>query len=230
MMNVSEEAVIVPTARLMRTDMTEEAIKVVTVAALWTAPLTSMVLQRQLLTRSQTLTMVVVAVTFLVAFARQVVCVANFLSICPVQKAIESCSVRTWKLPIDALLIGIERYELWSGLFFGCDIDNRSVAALLTDRGPGIVCGRGTWCGSDRHGFGRRRSHDLCLRRLRLRLRLRNSRWWRHSGCSSLLHRRIRVGPAWQILRSKDVGNLKHSEWQLLEAFLSWICLQDTDT
>ena len=134
--HIGEEALVVPAARLVRADVAEEAVKVVAVAALWTAPLTGMVFERQLFAGSQTLAVVVVAVPFLVAFTGQMIRVADFLVIGSFQQTIEGSPVCSGQFCIDALLMNVEQDKLWWWLLLGCHIDNGGIAALFTDCGP----------------------------------------------------------------------------------------------
>lgn len=111
-MHVLEPAIIIVAILAVWTDMAVSAVRVPTVATLWTASLTSALLKYQLLARTQAFAMVIVTVLSRFTLAVQMIIVANFLVAYALKEAGGCCRIGTWQRRVNAFLIGVEDNEL----------------------------------------------------------------------------------------------------------------------
>ena len=121
--NLLEPTFIVVALLPIWTHVAISAVKVSTSATVWTTSSTSTVLKHQPLTRTQTLTVVVIAVFSSFALAIEMVVVADLLVANTLAETGGGCLIGTWENSVDAFIEGVQKDALAGRCLFGRDID-----------------------------------------------------------------------------------------------------------
>jgi hypothetical protein len=120
---VLEPAVIVVTILAIRTNMSISAIPVPAIATIWTTSRTSTLLEHQLLSRTQALAMIVVAVLASFTLAVEMIVIADFLVLHAFSETDGGCLVGAWQCKVETFFVSVEEDELAVCCLFACDVD-----------------------------------------------------------------------------------------------------------
>ena len=127
-MYILEPTIVVVTSLAVGTNMSISAVKVPAAATVWTTSRTSALLEYQLLTGAQALSMVVVAVLASFTLAIQMIVVADFLVLNSVKVADGGCWVGAWQCRVEAFFVSVEEDKLAVCCLLACDVDGLGCA------------------------------------------------------------------------------------------------------